>query len=178
MGEFRAWLRPDLRGDCLLGHHIQPSILEVPCPCQPGGDLLVEACQNNSLSLCASNTGTGPFTYQWLRDGLPIPGATGRCLDLISVKYADSGEYCVLVTGACGTAKVCARLIVRPFVEMVPPCSWRAGRCHGAVRQRRAAVACARRDRHGQLRHERRYLATLPSAAAFARGSSSAAGRP
>ena len=38
-------------------------------------------------------TGTGPFTYQWLRNGAPIPGGTNPVLRISKVSAADSGEY-------------------------------------------------------------------------------------
>ena len=53
--------------------------------------------------------GTGPFTYQWLKDGVPIPDATGDVLAFANTQAADftSGpggtpKYAVRVTNASG----------------------------------------------------------------------------
>ena len=38
----------------------------------------VTACQGSGPTLTAAlNGGTGPFTYQWIRDGMPVPGENG-----------------------------------------------------------------------------------------------------
>ena len=52
------------------------------CPENPYVDVSPEGpqtvCQNGGPTLTANLTGgTGPFHYQWLRDGLPVPAATG-----------------------------------------------------------------------------------------------------
>jgi beta-galactosidase len=48
--------------------------------------------------------GTGPFTYQWLRNGVAIPGATGTSYTTPALTSADSGsKFTVAVTNANGT---------------------------------------------------------------------------
>jgi hypothetical protein len=42
-------------------------------------------------------------TYQWFRNGVAIPGATGKTLALEAVRPADAGRYTVTVTNASGT---------------------------------------------------------------------------
>jgi hypothetical protein len=42
-------------------------------------------------------------TYQWLKDGSPIPGATATTLSLNSVSSLNAGSYACVVTGANGS---------------------------------------------------------------------------
>lgn len=60
--------------------------------------------------------GSGPFTFDWTADygagPIVIPGATGPVLTLLDVTLADTGTYCVRVTGECGVASSCALLLV------------------------------------------------------------------
>lgn len=44
--------------------------------------------------------GTGPFTYQWRKDGVAIPGATSATYTLASAAAGDAGLYSVVVTAA------------------------------------------------------------------------------
>lgn len=48
-------------------------------------------------------TGKRPVTYQWLKDGQPIDGATGSTLTLPRLKPSDSGDYAVQVTNSEGS---------------------------------------------------------------------------
>ncbi|HSH15339.1 MAG TPA: immunoglobulin domain-containing protein, partial [Verrucomicrobiae bacterium] len=47
----------------------------------------------------SSNT---PITYQWRKDGMPLPGKTGTTLSLANVQEADAGFYDVVVTDGIG----------------------------------------------------------------------------
>jgi hypothetical protein len=52
--------------------------------------------------------GTGPFTYQWLKDGVPlvdgghVSGATTDTLVLDPAESGDTGGYAAVVSNACG----------------------------------------------------------------------------
>ncbi|MBN8246495.1 MAG: hypothetical protein J0L84_03525, partial [Verrucomicrobia bacterium] len=61
---------------------------------QPQGDAVVTG-QYFALSVTA--VGPEPLRYQWLRNGEPVPGATGRVLEFPAVSPADLGEYSVQV---------------------------------------------------------------------------------
>ena len=52
----------------------------------------------------ASATGTAPFLYQWLFNGNPLNGATGRRLVLPSAQAANAGRYSVQVTNSAGAS--------------------------------------------------------------------------
>jgi hypothetical protein len=48
-------------------------------------------------------SGTGPFTYQWRRNGTPISGATARTYNTLATTAADNGAvFSVIVTGPNG----------------------------------------------------------------------------
>jgi hypothetical protein len=49
-------------------------------------------------------SGTTPFSFQWKKSNVNIPGATSRLLQLKTVTAADAGVYTVVVTNAGGTA--------------------------------------------------------------------------
>lgn len=59
--------------------------------------------QGRTLTLTATASGVGPFTYQWTKNGVAIPGATEATFSLNMVHAADAGEYAVVVTNAGGS---------------------------------------------------------------------------
>jgi M6 family metalloprotease-like protein len=70
------------------------------------------------VSLSVTAYATGPFTYQWRRNGSAIVGATRETLTLPSAAVADSGEYTVAVSNARGlVVSAVANLSVRPPVS-------------------------------------------------------------
>jgi hypothetical protein len=52
--------------------------------------------------------GTGPFTYQWKRDGVALAGANGSSYAIAAVASGHAGDYSVEVSGACGTLETAA----------------------------------------------------------------------
>lgn len=67
---------------------------------QPSSQML---CAGSSASFNISLSGSGPFSYQWRKDGNAIPGQTTATLTLNSIGASDAGTYDVLVNGACGS---------------------------------------------------------------------------
>lgn len=55
------------------------------------------------VSFSVETTGTPPLTFQWYRNGQPIPGATNPTLTLNPVRSTDAGNYKVSVTNVYGT---------------------------------------------------------------------------
>jgi hypothetical protein len=49
-------------------------------------------------------SGTAPLEYQWLFNGLPLPGATNRSLTITNVQLVHEGAYAMRVTNALGAA--------------------------------------------------------------------------
>ena len=46
-----------------------------------------------SVTLCVIPTGTPPFTYQWQKNGVNLPGQTNDCLTLTNLTAVDGGSY-------------------------------------------------------------------------------------
>ncbi len=64
--------------------------------------LSITRCEGQSASFSVTASGTG-LTYQWRKDGVNIPNATSRILNLGAVETSDAGTYDVVVSGTCGT---------------------------------------------------------------------------
>lgn len=57
-----------------------------------------------SVTFSAAANGTPTPTYQWRKDGEPIPDATGTTYTINPVRLADAGSYTVVATNLVGTA--------------------------------------------------------------------------
>jgi len=68
----------------------------------------------SSMTFRVSATGTTPLTYQWRKNGVVIPGATGSTFTIASVTASDAALYTVVVSNAYG-AQISAQatLVVR-----------------------------------------------------------------
>lgn len=64
----------------------------------------VRVLQGAAATLTVAATGDG-LSYQWKRDGVAIPGATQSSYRIPSARYAERGNYTVLVTNAAGTVE-------------------------------------------------------------------------
>ena len=74
------------------------------------------------VSLVADTSGSAPFTYQWLKNGAPIAGATAARFTFSPAQNADNGLYSVIVTNAAGSVTSnAATLAVTPL----PDFAWR-----------------------------------------------------
>lgn len=71
----------------------------------------------STVVLMAQATGSGPLTYQWLRDGSAvvdgarISGASTPSLAIAGADIFDAGNYALRVTNACGSVTSSAALI-------------------------------------------------------------------
>lgn len=80
------------------------------------------AVAGEAIELAALVTGSGPFTYQWFKDGVPLAGATSATLALPAVTLETTGNYTLAVSNAVGTAlsspgAVVVRAAGAPVVE-------------------------------------------------------------
>jgi uncharacterized delta-60 repeat protein len=80
-----------------------------------------DVAEGASVTWNVDVNGTPPYAYEWLRDGNPIPGATGPTYPLPAASVADHGAVIrVRVTGAVGSiTSGAATLTVRP--DTTPP---------------------------------------------------------
>lgn len=57
-----------------------------------------------SVTFSASASGTPAPTYQWLKDGAPLAGATSPSYTLTGLRLTDAGTFSVVATNSAGTA--------------------------------------------------------------------------
>src|SRR5260370_10121460 len=69
-------------------------------------------CPGTPATFSTVASGSGPFSYQWTKNGSPINGATSSSYSIAAVQASDAGTYCVQVTGACTSVTNCASLTV------------------------------------------------------------------
>lgn len=60
------------------------------------------ASQGTSVTFSVLVTGLGPITYQWLKNGATITGATGSSLTLSNLQLSDAATYTVTATNGSG----------------------------------------------------------------------------
>jgi hypothetical protein len=78
-----------------------------------------------SLSLTVKATGTGPFAYQWLRNGVPVAGANGATFSLSAISAADAGDYQAGVTNMVSETPVLSsvatvNVVAAPLITRQP----------------------------------------------------------
>ncbi len=87
---------------------IKINVLEKPTITTHPSDVTITVGQ--TLTLTVNATGE-QLSYQWLRNGVPIPGATEKMFTKISAVRSDSGSYTCVVSNKCtevtsGSARV------------------------------------------------------------------------
>lgn len=80
-----------------------PAALEVLVPVGASAPVSQLGCAGGSVMLSTTPSGSGPFTFQWRKDGQDLAGATAATLQLADLAESDAGLYSAVVSGACGT---------------------------------------------------------------------------
>lgn len=75
--------------------NLPPTIVDAPA------DLTITA--GDAATFAVAATGTGPLSYQWRKDGVPLVGAIDAVLNLPVALTADAGNYDVVVGNTAGT---------------------------------------------------------------------------
>ncbi len=79
---------------------------------QPAGATVTAGA---AVTFAATAGGAPPPTYQWLKDGTAIAGATSASYSIASAAAADAGNYTVVATNSAGSAtSTAAALTVNP----------------------------------------------------------------
>ncbi len=94
------------------------SVLEFPVILQQPQALVVMTGESATLSVEAS--GVPMPSYQWLKNGTPIAGATSRTLHFSSAAAATAGSYSVIVANSLGTV-VSSSVVVGVTPRVVLP---------------------------------------------------------
>lgn len=83
----------------------------------------VVLCEGEPFALSVAATGTEPLSFEWRRDGIPVPGQTGSSFAVAAAAAADSGAYAAQVGDSCGTVtSASAAVVVRSLAAIaVPP---------------------------------------------------------
>jgi hypothetical protein len=61
-------------------------------------------CQGDEVSFTVAADGTAPLSYQWRKNGIPIPAGAGSSYMILSVAPSDVGTYDCVVSNLCGSA--------------------------------------------------------------------------
>jgi hypothetical protein len=59
--------------------------------------------QGESFSYSLSPTGTSPFKYQWMKNNIPIMGATENTYQNNNITCSDAGVYSCIIENSCGS---------------------------------------------------------------------------
>ena len=99
-----AWERPGATGDPFgptqVGFIITDSASSVPVITTQPASQTVGA--GSTVTLTVSAGGSPAPTYQWRKNGVLVPGATGASLTLGNVQAPDAGNYTVVVSNLAG----------------------------------------------------------------------------
>jgi len=72
-----------------------------------------EVCIGSAAVFNAAASGTEPISYQWMKNGQAIMGATQNSYRLPSVSAQDAGSYSVVVSNICGGVESSAAALTR-----------------------------------------------------------------
>ena len=93
-------------------------LLAVTASAQSSDLLTVNVGQQMAFSATAE--GTTPFTWQWLKNGVAIAGATNATYTIASAATTDSGTYRARATNSAGNAESNA-LTINVVVPVIAP---------------------------------------------------------
>lgn len=72
--------------------------------------------RGGSAIFSVGSSGVMPVSYQWMRDGLPLPGATGPALELWNLRAEQVGAYSVLLSNVFGQVQSASARLHVPVI--------------------------------------------------------------
>ncbi len=97
-----------------------PAVLSVSTIIITGQPTPASLLAGDSWNLITTARGVPPLTYQWLKDGNTVPGATSNVLSLVNVTTADAGVYaCAVTSGSTTVTSANAAVAVVPLAPYV-----------------------------------------------------------
>ncbi|MGH9846212.1 MAG: hypothetical protein ACREEM_46515 [Blastocatellia bacterium] len=125
------WLSFCLAFVCLLSPRAAAQTCQPPgVTAQPANQAV---CSGAPASFSVTTSGTGPFSYQWRKNGVAIGGATGASYSIAFANPGDAGNYDVVISNACGMVTSAASLVANSFALSETSASFPASGGPGAV---------------------------------------------
>lgn len=93
------------------GNVLQP-IVDPSQPVSAVGPVDQTSCPESTVIFSTTASGTGPFSYVWLKNDAVIDGETSSSLTLNNISASDAATYSVIVSGAIGSVTNSATLRV------------------------------------------------------------------
>ena len=97
---------------------VSPAPNSAPAITRPPGSVTV--LTGGSVTFTINFTGTPAPTFQWLKNGVAIPGATNATLPLSNIALADAGSYSVALTNSLGSATSAAATLTVTQAPVAP----------------------------------------------------------
>ena len=91
-------------GGAIIGVGSSATIISTLMPAIVAPPAAETIASGGSVTFRVVATGSGPVGYQWFRNGVLVPGASGSSLTLSDVTTANAGAYTVSVASAAGIA--------------------------------------------------------------------------
>jgi hypothetical protein len=67
------------------------------------GPFATNVCPGSTATLSTTASGTGPFSYAWLKNGANMTGQTNNSITLTNVTSSDTATYSVVIVGNCNS---------------------------------------------------------------------------
>ena len=88
-------------------------------------DQALTLAAGRAVTLSVTADGTQPFTYQWRKDGVNLPGATGSSYPIASFASSHAGVYTVVVANSAGStvsdaATLSLEMLTAPLLTAQP----------------------------------------------------------
>ena len=108
--------RESISSAARLTVRVPPTITQQP-------QAVINACENSIVDITCAASGS-LLTYQWMKDGVPVPGGTAATLRIPNALASSAGAYTCVVSGACQpsatTSATILNVVSRPKITQEP----------------------------------------------------------